>query len=370
MSYEEQQLKGEYAAAAEQMTVPPELDQRIRASYHQFLKEKKERVPMNKKKWLAAAVVAGLLLVPSGTFAYGYMTDDLYGSFDNFKQMAKYATQSTYTQFGMKLSGAKKELGAEDYDKFMRHLKEFVAFKVKYGEGWHVDNDKLTPAQYAEAKQLRKNLQPYFDRLNHEKLSTDVFTAEEYDRWLDADMTYDTIYAQTGISDRDPVDVDKLPENLKARYLEAEKITYELNKKKQLPRELTPYEQQIKNGLTAEEFQRYQQIQERKRDLEYDYAKQGRGLNYDRVPADVRAELKQLIGEEFALRDKGQKGKALRDILTPTQYDEYVEASMTLITVAAQSGQQGNFRPGDLPNDLRDRYEAADATMSKYNNMR
>ena len=50
-------------------------------------------------------------------------------------------------------------------------------------------------------------IQPFFDQLNELPSSKEVLTAEEYEQYIQALMTYETIMAQTGVSSVPDIDV-------------------------------------------------------------------------------------------------------------------------------------------------------------------
>ncbi|KEO82840.1 DUF3600 domain-containing protein [Tumebacillus flagellatus] len=229
----EHQLQRDLVEHASRLSPPPELKERVRQSYELHLQQQsKERSPMKKK--LLTAVAAVCLLVPSVGYAAdsGWLGDDIYGSFQQAKKSFVGMTKATYVGFGLKLSGAKEELGEERYDHFVDIRKHFVRFMTEHGDRYgHIDVDKLSAEDRATLKQIYADMTPDDDFLNHNAQTKDVLTAAEYDQYLEAQMTYQTVMARTGVEyDRDIL-ADQLPADLKDRFLEAKEILDTVNQK-------------------------------------------------------------------------------------------------------------------------------------------
>ncbi|MGZ4031452.1 MAG: DUF3600 domain-containing protein, partial [Tumebacillaceae bacterium] len=192
----EEQVRQELRQQATHMQVPAELTWRVRNSFWKFQQEQKKKgngkvvqstkATRLKSKPLLAAALAGLIVLPTGAFAYSYMNDDLYGSFDQFKKVASIATKDMYMQFAMKLSGAKSQLGAEDYAKFIELLKARNVFVFEFGDKYgHINYDAMPVEKRASVKAINVALQPYFEKLNHQKQSSTVLTPAEFDQYIE-----------------------------------------------------------------------------------------------------------------------------------------------------------------------------------------
>ncbi len=226
----EDKLRLELHRHAQSMKVPVELEQRVRQSYEWYLRQKEE-TRMKRTRWLPAAAIAAVLLLPTGALAYNY-ADGIFGSFEKIKKKISIMTMETYQTFGLKLSGAHKALGDAEYAKFEELLKEYTA--VTYDDvdqNGHVNFDQMPPEKRAKAKQLLSELTPYFDTLNHTKSSRDVLTPEEFDKYIEAEMTINTVKAIAGIKDSSDMKPEDFPEDLRGRYVEANKIVEEVKKK-------------------------------------------------------------------------------------------------------------------------------------------
>jgi hypothetical protein len=181
----------------------------------------------NKMKRHIAAVLIALFIVPTSAFAYqSLQADGLYGSFNNLKKHVASATLTGYMTFNAKLSQAKGELGDKEYEKFKKELNVLTDAKLKYGDVYGNINYDALPAKVSE--RLRQNafeLQPFFDRLNGDVWSKELLSDEEYSRFIDATITYESILAKENINASEgEVKVEDLPVNLQKSFLESREI--------------------------------------------------------------------------------------------------------------------------------------------------
>ncbi|MGZ4164901.1 MAG: DUF3600 domain-containing protein [Tumebacillaceae bacterium] len=376
----EEQVRQELRQQATHMQVPAELTWRVRNSFWKFQQEQKKRgngkvvqgtkATRLKSKPLLAAALAGLIVLPTGAFAYSYMNDDLYGSFDQFKKVASIATKDMYMQFAMKLSGAKSQLGAEDYAKFIELLKARNVFVFEFGDKYgHINYDAMPVEKRASVKAINVALQPYFEKLNHQKQSSTVLTPAEFDQYIEADMTYTSILAQTGHDNSLPV-VAKLPRPYQERFANAQKVLNDVNRKLSIHVD-TPWEAKAKAVLDAADYEKFQDELQQMSDLSEQYGIQEANLppliDYDNLPASVRAEAKQLIEVDTTYRERIAKWKLSKEVLSPAEYDRYIEAKMDLETVSAKSHQAEvnghTINPDTLPAPLRERFVQAKQVM-------
>ncbi|QWI16450.1 DUF3600 domain-containing protein [Bacillus wiedmannii] len=215
------------------------LDYRVRESIQEEAKgiiappELKEKVIVQinsnhggskRKKHLIAGVLAAALLIPTTGFAYqSIMADGIYGSFENIKKHAGVMTLETYMRFNAKLSEAKDEMGAKEYEEFTKELKKLTNAKLAYGDSnGNIDYDQLLPGKREEMKNLSMSLQPYFDKLNGHKSSKEVLTQEEFDRYVEALMTYEIVQVKT--KSTGGMKVEEVPEAYKERFINAEQF--------------------------------------------------------------------------------------------------------------------------------------------------
>ncbi|KLA33674.1 DUF3600 domain-containing protein [Bacillus cereus] len=215
------------------------LDYRVRESIQEEAKgiiappELKEKVIVQinsnhggskRKKHLIAGVLAAALLIPTTGFAYqSIMADGIYGSFENIKKHAGLMTLETYMRFNAKLSEAKDEMGAKEYEEFTKELKKLTNAKLAYGDSnGNIDYDQLLPAKKEELKKVVMELHPYFDKLNGHKSSKEVLTPEEYEQYMEALMLHQTVLVKTKSSGG--ITVEEVPEAYKERFIKAEQF--------------------------------------------------------------------------------------------------------------------------------------------------
>ncbi|WP_121614203.1 DUF3600 domain-containing protein [Mesobacillus foraminis] len=213
----ENRLMESLQAKGRELTPPPELKVKVMNNIY----------PVNgrMKKRLVAGILTATLLIPTGVFAsQSFFADELYGSFENLKKHISNATMEGYLLLSAKLSQAKGELGKEEYKEFSQLLNVVTNSKMNYGDRYgNIDYSEVPAKKVNEIKQALMVIQPYFDKLNGQKSSIEVLSPEEYNNYIEALMTYETILAQGGINPSEgPVEVETLPSNLQTEFLKAQ----------------------------------------------------------------------------------------------------------------------------------------------------
>ena len=185
------------------------------------------------KKRLITSVLAATLLIPTSAFVYqSLLADGVYGSFDNVKKHFASATMQGYMHVNAKLSQAKGEMGKEEYKEFTTLLKGLLDAKMKYGDAnGNIDYDQLSQEKQEEMVKALMVMQPYFDKLNGEKSSKEVLTHEEYKRYIHALMTYEKV--QSKMKSSEAIMIDKVPEEYKVEFQEADHFMNYVNEKVQ-----------------------------------------------------------------------------------------------------------------------------------------
>ncbi|MED0874549.1 DUF3600 domain-containing protein [Bacillus mobilis] len=173
---------------------------------------------------LITGVLAAALLIPTTGFAYqSIMADGIYGSFENLKKHAGAMTLEAYMRFNAKLSEAKDEMGAKEYEEFTKELKKLTNAKLAYGDSnGNIDYDQLSPEKREEMKKVSMGLQPYFDKLNGHKSSKEILTREEFDHYMEALMTHEIVRVKT--KSTGGMKVEDVPEAYKERFIQAERF--------------------------------------------------------------------------------------------------------------------------------------------------
>ncbi|HEU4963264.1 MAG TPA: DUF3600 domain-containing protein [Bacilli bacterium] len=119
------------------------------------------------KKKMIAMLVAGTLLIPTSVLAANYLADNVYGSYHEMKDRYADTTPQDYQRFNDKLEAAKQTLGDEEYLQFETLLKRMVDFQMQYGDATgQIDESTLTREQDKEWKDILKQIEPYFEKLN------------------------------------------------------------------------------------------------------------------------------------------------------------------------------------------------------------
>lgn len=191
-----------------------------------------QRVSMLKKR-LIAGFIAVCLIIPTSAFAYQvYLADDIYGSFENIKKHISSATMEGYMIFNAKLLQAKGELGKEDYDQFREQLKVLTNSKVEYGDQYgNIDYDLVPHEIVTDIKNAMMEIQPFFDKLNDQESSIEVLSAEEYELYIEALMTYEKILVQSRINPSNGVDTNEIQPELLKEFITAKGIMKDVNER-------------------------------------------------------------------------------------------------------------------------------------------
>ncbi|MFJ7952603.1 DUF3600 domain-containing protein [Lysinibacillus sp. NPDC096418] len=204
--------------------IPTELHQRSKKGVSQAKTEMGGKVKGFMRKRLLPAVVAASIMIPTGAFAYqALLADDLYESFDNLKKHVASATMEGYLLFDAKLTQAKGDLGKEQFKQFKALLNVFTTAKLEYGDkNGNIDYSVIPAQQVEEIKEALYEIQPYFDRLNGEISSKEVLTSEEYEEYIQALMTNETIMSKSGILYANGI--EEIPTELQDEYTEVKNV--------------------------------------------------------------------------------------------------------------------------------------------------
>lgn len=205
---------------ANNIVFPKQLDARIRSSFSSQ-SDQNFNTNIRRKKKIIALVFAALLLLPSAAMAYNFLlADEIYGSFDQVKKKISVVTMEQYLNFNAKLFKAKNEIGEQQYEQFKKLVKVYASAKLEYGDkNGNIDYEKLPAIKASELKQTLAALMPLFDKLNHVKSSQEILSTGEFDKYIEALMTIETVNAKTGTSGW--VDLNKVPSGLREKYKDA-----------------------------------------------------------------------------------------------------------------------------------------------------
>ncbi|AMO85867.1 hypothetical protein B857_00739 [Solibacillus isronensis B3W22] len=215
----------------ENIEIPFQLHERSKKGIQEAKSEMGGTVKRFVKKRIAITIMAACLMVPTGAFAYqSLLADDLYGSFDNVKKHIANITMKSYLLFDAKLSQAKGDLGNEQFEQFKEILYVITDAKLEFGDkNGNIDYSKVSEEKLEEIKAAIYEIQPYFDRLNNQPSSKEILTAEEYEQYILALLTYETVMAQLGVSS--PPKIEMIPADAQEEFLKARDILDYVNEK-------------------------------------------------------------------------------------------------------------------------------------------
>lgn len=185
------------------------------------------------KKRIITGVLTASLLIPTSVFASpSLLSDELYGSFDNFKKHIVSITMEGYLRLDAKLANAQGELGDNEYDEFIHLVKNLTSAKLEYGDKHgNINFDALPETKEAEMKKVLFEIQPYFDRLNNLPSSKDLLTTEEYNDYIDSLMTHQEIMAKSGVNPDHYVKIKEVSPSLQTEFQEARNFINYVNEK-------------------------------------------------------------------------------------------------------------------------------------------
>ena len=224
-------MENNFKQDIEKIGIPFQLHERSKKGIQEAKSEMGGTVKRFVKKRIAITVMAACLMVPTGAFAYqSLLADDLYGSFDNVKKHVANITMKSYLLFDAKLSQAKGELGKEQYEQFKEVLYVITNAKLEFGDkNGNIDYSQVPSENLEEIKAALYDIQPYFDKLNDELSSKEVLTAEEFEQYIQALITYETVMAKTGVSS--PPEIEMVPIDLREAFMNARNVLEYVNEK-------------------------------------------------------------------------------------------------------------------------------------------
>lgn len=211
--------------------IPVGLHERSKLGIHKAKSEMGGKRNRSFKKRLVIASIAACLMIPTGAFAYqALLADDLYGSFDNLKKHGVNITMESYLLFNAKLNQAKGDLGKEEFKQFKDSLHVVTSAKLEYGDkNGNIDYSQVPAEPFEKIKAAMSEIQPYFDKLNGLPSSKEVLTGEEYEQYIEALITYETIMAKLGVTSiRDSTSI---PTELQEDFTKAQDYFYYVNEK-------------------------------------------------------------------------------------------------------------------------------------------
>ncbi|MCH7322699.1 DUF3600 domain-containing protein [Solibacillus sp. MA9] len=211
--------------------IPVEIHERSKRGITKAKSEMGGKMNRFFKKRLAIAVISACLMVPTGVFAYqALLADDLYGSFDNLKKHVASLTMESYLLFDAKLNQAKGDLSKEEFKQFKELLNVFTSAKLEYGDSnGNIDYSQVPAESLEKIKVAMYEIQAYFDKLNGLPSSQEVLTAEEFEKYIQALMTYESIMAKAGVSSVPEIGV--IPTELQEEFSEAQQYLIYVNEK-------------------------------------------------------------------------------------------------------------------------------------------
>jgi hypothetical protein len=226
----EHHIKQSLNRYSETLQTPEALDRAVKQSIMQpYVPSKKRPLAINR---VGIAVLTAVFALTITAFSSPSLADRIYGSYDIVKKKVVTLSLQQYQQVAFKFMGAQKELGT-DYPAFEKLSKQLVAAKINDSDSnQNIDYDALLPEKRAELKELLANIQPYFDRLNHQPAARTVLTAEEYDTYIEAQMKRESMMAKGNVNpNAGRVETEDLPLEYRDAYEKSNQLIQTLEEK-------------------------------------------------------------------------------------------------------------------------------------------
>ncbi|WP_128103484.1 DUF3600 domain-containing protein [Paenibacillus sp. DCT19] len=132
------------------------------------------------RKWLVAAVIAAVLIIPTGAYAgYTYLADDIYGSEQNISVLG--GTAADYNRLEAKLQEAKAYFSDDEFTQYMSLLKQLGQMALTHAD----PQGELHPEQWSTVdqenyNQLAASLEPFFKRLEGASEEKEMMDREQF----------------------------------------------------------------------------------------------------------------------------------------------------------------------------------------------
>ncbi|MCM3714755.1 DUF3600 domain-containing protein [Alkalihalobacillus oceani] len=207
----EERIRHVLKKKAEEIEAPSELKEKVL---------RRAGVSRKLPKRVAGLLLAALIVLPTGAFAYQMLlADDVYGSFETVQKHIAGFTMKSYLLIDAKLAQAKGVLGQEEYETFKELARSIINAKMEYGDPYgNINYDQLPADLYEAEKATLIAAQPYFDRLNDLPVLETLLTEAEMDAYIEAVMKHQTIMAKSGINTSEGIGRERIPAELRAEY--------------------------------------------------------------------------------------------------------------------------------------------------------
>ncbi|QYR22405.1 DUF3600 domain-containing protein [Paenibacillus sp. sptzw28] len=210
----EEQIRYDLRRFVQKLVVPVDTDYRITQTIGQRINPKQRH-----KKLLTALLVTGVLVLAAAVPATLH-ADRIYGSFESIKKKATYVTKTEYMNLSAKFAGWDDQLG-DEYPKLEKLMKRVIAIVIENGDNGILDPNTLNSKLRKEYKQILMDMQPYFDKLNKEPISRNYLNEQEYDSFIEANLSFQSVLAKLGVKNGSTIDETKLSNDMAKQLREA-----------------------------------------------------------------------------------------------------------------------------------------------------
>ncbi|WP_440112559.1 DUF3600 domain-containing protein [Paenibacillus sp. QZ-Y1] len=137
----------------------------------------------NRKKWLVTALLAAVLIIPTGAYAgYTYLVDGVYGSQENIAAMG--GTAEDYMRLEAKLQMAKAHFSKEEFVQYMDLLKQMGQMALRYADQQgEMHPEQWNAAEHTQYNRLSAELEPFFEKLEAVSAASPKELMDEQQFW-------------------------------------------------------------------------------------------------------------------------------------------------------------------------------------------
>lgn len=124
---------------------------------------------------------------------------------------------------------------------------------------------------------------------------------------------------------------------------------------------------QAKGDMEKQEFAEFKELLSVITSAKIEYGDKNGNIDYSEVPNEKLEEIKEVFLEIQPYFDQLNGQKSSKEVLTSSEYEEYIEAIMTYEQIMVQAGIKESIEIDKIPSDLKEDYLKASNVLSQVN---
>ena len=124
---------------------------------------------------------------------------------------------------------------------------------------------------------------------------------------------------------------------------------------------------QAKGDMDKQEFSDFKELLSVITSAKIEFGDKNGNIDYSEIPNEKLEELKEVFSEIQPYFDQLNGQKSSKEVLTASEYEEYIEATMTYEQIMAQVGIKEPVEIDKIPSDLQEDYLKASDVLSQVN---